>query len=177
MKLLIASDLHGSLPAAERIAGLCRKLGAERLILLGDLYYHGPRNPLPDGYAPMEVARVLNAMKDELIAIRGNCDAEVDELISEFPFFENVEAEFGGRKIFLTHGHRGSLPAPDGGCELILEGHTHLYGWFNRGGCSVLNPGSAGLPKGGNPPTVAVLTETEARILRLDGSELDGRAW
>ena len=106
MKILVVSDIHGSNYYMERIEGIYKKENADRIILLGDLYYHGPRNPLPKDYNPMEVSKKLNAMKDIIKCVKGNCDAEVDEMISEFKFEEMIKEEIGGKKFIFTHGHK-----------------------------------------------------------------------
>ncbi|MBQ8427133.1 MAG: phosphodiesterase, partial [Clostridia bacterium] len=105
MKILIASDLHGSSFYAKKIVEILKKENAEKIVLLGDIYNHGPRNSLPKDYSPMEVAKVLNGVKDNLIVIKGNCDSAVDTMISEFDFIEDACIIIGGKSVFLTHGH------------------------------------------------------------------------
>lgn len=175
MKLMIASDIHGS-------AHWCRKLlaafdaeAAERLVLLGDLLYHGPRNPLPEGYAPMEVAELLNGRKDRILCVRGNCDSEVDQMVLEMPILADYSTIYlGGRMVFATHGHHhntGALPPLCPG-DILLHGHTHLPAWEDCGnGNLYLNPGSVSLPKEGTPRGYLVLTEHEAVWRDLDGGE------
>ncbi|MEG1706906.1 MAG: phosphodiesterase, partial [Clostridia bacterium] len=104
-RLFLASDIHGSYSATKSIIEAYEREQCDKLILLGDLYYHGPRNPLPDEYCPKKVAELLNAYADKLIVIKGNCDAEVDQMISEFPFVSRKVLHSFGRNIFLTHGH------------------------------------------------------------------------
>ena len=106
MRYLIASDIHGALPAAEALMTRFHEEGADRLLLLGDLLYHGPRNPLPEGYAPAEVAKLLNGYADRITAVRGNCDAEVDQMVLDFPVLADYCVLPAGEKlIYATHGH------------------------------------------------------------------------
>lgn len=163
MKLLIASDIHGA-------AGYCRDLlaawdreGADRLLLLGDLLYHGPRNDLPRDYAPKRVIPLLNALADRIIAVRGNCDAEVDQMVLDFPVMADYATLFdeAGRELFLTHGpvfgagmhnsvdHAPALPED----SALVYGHTHIK--VNEAseahpGLWLFNPGSVSIPKDGS---------------------------
>lgn len=151
MKLLFASDLHGSAHWARKLEALCARENPERVILLGDLLYHGPRNDLPEGYAPKEVIPILNGMKSKLLAVRGNCDAEVDQMVLEFPMMADYAALFlEGRMVFVTHGHvhnEEHLPLLGEG-DVLIHGHTHVRVAANRGRYFFLNPGSLALPKG-----------------------------
>lgn len=172
MKLMFASDLHGSAPCCERLLAAYRRERAERLCLLGDLLYHGPRNDLPAGYAPKEVIRLLNAAKNELFCVRGNCDTEVDQMVLEFPILAESALIFAdGRTLFLSHGHLrnpDSLPPLKAG-DVLLNGHTHLFGASRVGTIHCLNDGSAALPKGGNPPTYLVYEDRVFLWKTLDG--------
>ena len=151
MKLVFASDLHGSAHWARALQGICERENPQRVVLLGDLLYHGPRNDLPEGYAPKEVIPILNGMRNQLLAVRGNCDAEVDQMVLEFPILADYAALFlEGRLVFLTHGHlynEESLP-PLGEGDVLIHGHTHVRVAANRGRYFFLNPGSLALPKG-----------------------------
>ncbi len=109
MKILVISDIHGSSYYAKKIKEIYEKEKVDKLILLGDLYYHGPRNPLSNEYNPQEVAQILNNLKDNVRCTKGNCDAEVDEMISEFPFEKNIEMDINGYKFFFTHGHKYNM--------------------------------------------------------------------
>ena len=104
MKLLIVSDIHGSGYYANKLLEIVEKENPDKIVLLGDLYYHGPRNPLTEKYGPMEVANILNSLKDKILAIKGNCDAEVDEMISEFPLQENIQMKANGYNLFTITG-------------------------------------------------------------------------
>ena len=155
MKLLIASDIHGA-------AGYCRDLlaawdreGADRLLLLGDLLYHGPRNDLPPDYAPKEVIALLNARKNQIFCVRGNCDTEVDQMVLEFPVLADYAVlTAGSRLLYATHGHvynTAHLPPLQPG-DILLHGHTHIPAWEVFGTDNLyLNPGSVSIPKAGTP--------------------------
>lgn len=164
MRYLIASDIHGSLPAAEALIARFHKEDADRILLLGDLLYHGPRNPLPEGYAPADVAKLLNEYADRIIAVRGNCDAEVDQMVLDFPCLgDYAVAVDEGVTLFLTHGHldvrRAVVGLPAG--SFVFSGHTHVKGIGNPFAPASLrddapthitfaNPGSIGHPKDGS---------------------------
>lgn len=150
MKILAASDIHGS---ALYCRQLLERFSAEKpdmLLLLGDILYHGPRNDLPDGYAPKEVIAMLNPLKGCISCVRGNCDAEVDQMVLDFPIMADYcIISLSGRTVFATHGHiynLDSLPplAPGG---ILLHGHTHVQACVESQGILYVNPGSVSLPK------------------------------
>ncbi len=148
MKLFIASDIHGSKYYAQKLVERFEKEKADKLILLGDIYYHGPRNPLPKDYAPMEVANLLNPMADKLIVIQGNCDSEVDQMISKFHFVKESMILLDGKKIMLTHGHilnKDNLEK--GAYDVLAYGHFHINMMEKKDGVLIINPGSVSLPK------------------------------
>lgn len=131
MRYLIASDIHGALPAAEMLVARFREEGADRLLLLGDLLYHGPRNPLPKGYAPAEVAKLLNGYADRITAVRGNCDSEVDQMVLNFPCLGDYALVVDERTtLLLTHGHLDLARVVEGlpAGSFVLSGHTHVKG-------------------------------------------------
>lgn len=160
MKYMIASDIHGSAYYCRKMLEAMEKEQAGRLILLGDLLYHGPRNDLPREYAPKEVIAMLNDRKDRIYNVRGNCDAEVDQMVLEFPVLADYGFfEIGGKTIYCSHGHiyhENNLPPLCKG-DVFLHGHTHVLRAEEKDGIIILNPGSVSLPKEGNPPTYAVL--------------------
>ena len=172
MKILFASDIHGSPEALLKLEGHLDKLQPEHIVLLGDLLYHGPRNPLKSDYAPPSVADILNRHARRIIAVRGNCDAEVDQLMLSFP----IMAEYStllvdGLKFFLSHGHHWNpdrLP-PLGTADVLAFGHTHIP-MLKRLECGIvaINPGSISLPKGGYPPSFAIYQDMKASILNLE---------
>ena len=154
MKLLFLSDIHGVPSALEAAFAAADPLGYDRIVLLGDLLYHGPRNGVPDFYDPAKVAKMLNARKDRIVAVRGNCDAEVDQMMFEFPMMADYAVVDAGRETFFcTHGHlwnEGHLP-PLGLGTVLAHGHTHVPELKRLAcGLTVFNPGSVSLPKGGS---------------------------
>ena len=173
MKYMFASDIHGSAYYCRRLLEEYQKSGAERLILLGDLLYHGPRNDLPKEYAPKEVIAMLNGMRDEIYTVRGNCEAEVDQMVLEFPVLADYAVlVLNGLTFFAPHGHvfnQDHMPALKRG-DILVHGHTHLLKAEQVGDNYILNPGSTSIPKGGNPATYAVLDDKTFRILDFDGT-------
>ena len=153
MKLMIASDIHGSSYYCRKMIEAYRQEKADRLLLLGDLLYHGPRNDLPRDYNPKEVISMLNAIKNELLCVRGNCDTEVDQMVLDFPILaEYCLLELDGRTIFATHGHNfnpDNLPMLKEG-DILLNGHTHIPANQNMGTYTYMNPGSISIPKEGS---------------------------
>lgn len=176
MKLLFASDLHGSAYYTEKLKELYEKEKAEKLILLGDLLYHGPRNDLPRDYAPKRVIEILNGMKEEILAVRGNCEAEVDQMVLQFP----VMAEYAvlwldGHMVFLTHGHHfneENLPMLHQG-DVLIHGHTHLHCAVNRGNYYFCNPGSMSIPKGDGIHSYMVYEDGVFAVKDLEGGVLE----
>ena len=151
MKYLFASDIHGSAYYCRKLIEACKEEKADRLILLGDLLYHGPRNDLPKNYAPKEVASMLNSLKNEILAIRGNCEAEVDQMMLEFPVLADYAAIMtaAGQTIYLTHGHHYNIdnPLPMKEGDVMIYGHTHVPLDEVKDGIRFLNPGSVSIPK------------------------------
>ena len=154
MKWMIASDLHGSAFYCRQMLDAFEREGADRLLLLGDLLYHGPRNDLPRGYAPKEVIPLLNGAKAKLCCVRGNCEAEVDQMVLDFPILADYAVlPVGRRLVYATHGHVHNLtnlpPLAPG--DVLLHGHTHIPAWTEFGvGNLYLNPGSVSIPKEGS---------------------------
>lgn len=172
MKLMFASDLHGSRSAAEAVLRRYEAERCDRLVLLGDLLYHGPRNDLPDVYDPKAVTALLNGAKDELFCVRGNCDAEVDQMVLEFPIMADYALmDLDGTLAFVTHGHLYHLDAlpPHKEGDLLIHGHTHLPVVERAHGVTYINPGSAALPKDGNPKSYMVYESGLFEIKTLAG--------
>lgn len=170
MKVMIASDLHGSSYFANKLVEIKQKEGVDKLILLGDIFNHGPRNPFPNEYAPMTVADILNGIKDELIVVKGNCDSQVDTLISEFDFIEDMCLFIGGKSIFLTHGHvynKDKMPKTK--FDAMIYGHFHTGFIEKIGETVVANAGSIALPKGGTPSSYIIIDENEMILKDVDG--------
>ena len=169
MKIWIASDLHGSETFTRQLLDRFDSEGGDRLVLLGDLYYHGVRNPLPEGYAPLEVNKLLNSVREKLLVVRGNCDSEVDLTVSEFPVVPAAIVIADGIQIYLCHGHRESfdcLPPLTRG-SVFCQGHTHVSSLSERDGICLLNPGSVSLPKGGTKRGFAVIEDGIPRLETL----------
>ncbi len=150
MKILIASDIHGSAKYCEELLNAAKKENVDKILLLGDILYHGPRNDLPDGYAPKSVISMLNGIKSKIIAVRGNCDTEVDQMVLDFPILADYAIlTCGSRVIYATHGHNynpDNLPPLNDG-DILLNGHTHITAYEKREGYYYFNPGSVSIPK------------------------------
>lgn len=174
MKWMIASDLHGSAYYCRKMLEAFEREGADRLFLLGDLLYHGPRNDLPREYAPKEVIPLLNGKKEKLLCVRGNCDAEVDQMALEFPVLADYAAlPVGRRLIYATHGHiyhvKNLPPLAPG--DVLLHGHTHVPAWTEFGqGNLYLNPGSVSIPKENSPHSYMTLEGNTMQWKELESS-------
>lgn len=172
MKYLVASDIHGSLYYTNKLLERISEEKPDKIILLGDLYYHGPRNPLPFGYEPMEVAKVLNQMKDKLIVLRGNCDAVVDEWISEFQFYDYYDIEINKLKFRFTHGHIQNKDKFPENIDVLVYGHFHT-GFIEKVNNKLcINAGSITLPKNNTSRSYLVIDET-VKLYNLDGSLIE----
>ena len=199
MRALILSDIHGSALAARQALTFFEKFNCDKIILLGDTLYHGPRNPLPAGHGPMQVVEALTPYKDRIIAVRGNCDADVDLMMLDFPIENEYKViEDNGFHLFLSHGHiflpecfpsnalesiestgaaqsqteTGTAQKPQ--IDAYLFGHTHIWKLEkNFRDVLMVNPGSTSLPKGGNPPTFGFYDNGRFSIHKLeDGTEI-----
>ncbi len=173
MKWMFASDIHGSAYYCRKMLEAYQAEEAGRLILLGDILYHGPRNDLPKEYAPKEVIAMLNPMKNEICAVRGNCEAEVDQMVLDFPVMADYALIlYGERHIYATHGHiynENNLPPLKNG-DILIHGHTHVLKAEKREDYTLLNPGSVSIPKEGNPPSYAILEDGLFTIKGFDGT-------
>ena len=176
MKLMFASDIHGDYDCACATLAKYREEKAEKLILLGDLLYHGPRNDLPKGYAPKKVIALLNENKNDLVCVRGNCDTEVDQMVLEFPILADYMLIFErGRRFFITHGHHHNTATPPllSSGDLLIHGHTHVLTVTPFGdGLAYLNPGSVSLPKENNPPSYMIYEDGKFEIKNFEGNVL-----
>ena len=174
MKYLVVSDIHGSLGAAQLAVDAAEYHHTDAILCLGDVLYHGPRNDLPVDYAPKEVTALLNQHWHEFIAVRGNCDAEIDDTVLSFA----VSADYnlfllGEHHVFMSHGHvygPDHLPKLLPG-DIFLSGHTHVPTAMIRDGVYLLNPGSAALPKENHPASYAVLTEEDFTVYTAEHTE------
>ena len=155
MKIIFFSDIHGVPSTVEKVLAYADRLGAEQLVILGDILYHGPRNGVPGFYDPPKVAELLNARREQILAVRGNCDAEVDQMLLHFPIMSDyAELAIDNHRFFLTHGHlwnAENLPAIPAGTTLV-HGHTHIpEDRMLECGIRIFNPGSISLPKQQTP--------------------------
>ena len=190
MRALILSDIHGSALAARQALSFFEKFNCDKIFLLGDTLYHGPRNPLPAGHGPMQVVEALAPYKDRIVAVRGNCDADVDLMMLDFPIENEYKVvEDCGLHLFMSHGHifmpecfprdalnaiestgaaqSSELPQAEAPqkpqIDVYLYGHTHIWKLEkNFRNVLLVNPGSTSLPKGGNPPTFGLYESTPA---------------
>ena len=173
MKVLVISDIHGSSYYAEKIKEIVARENPDKIILLGDLYYHGPRNDLTQEYAPMKVAEILNSLKDKLLVVKGNCDAEVDEMISDFKFEDHLLLDINGKKIYFTHGHRYNIEViPYEDFEVLIYGHIHQGFIQEKEGFVFANPGSISLPKCNSAHSYIVIDENKIILKDVDGNVL-----
>ena len=175
MKLMFASDIHGSAYYCRKMLEAYRMEKAERLVLLGDILYHGPRNDLPREYAPKEVIAMLNPLKEEIYAVRGNCEAEVVQMVLEFPVLADYSLILADKVCFYaTHGHvynEKHLPPLKNG-DVLIHGHTHVLRAEEKEGYFLLNPGSVSIPKEGNPPSYGIYEDGVFTIKGFDGEKL-----
>ena len=176
MKLFIASDIHGSAACTRLMLEAFEREQADKMLLLGDILYHGPRNDLPELYEPKKAFELLNGYKDRILCVRGNCDSEVDQMVLAFPIMaEYALIEADGHSIFATHGHhfnKHKLP-PLGLGNILLHGHTHIPAWEDLGnGLLYLNPGSVSIPKGGSSRGYMTYEQGKFTWKNLDGDTI-----
>ena len=173
-KLMIASDIHGSAYYCRKMLEAFDREQADRLLLLGDILYHGPRNDLPKEYAPKEVIKMLNERKTKIFCVRGNCDTEVDQMVLEFPILADYAVfPAADRLIYATHGHHfhmNQLPPLQPG-DILLHGHTHIPAWEPFGdGNLYLNPGSVSIPKAESEHSYMLLQDGKVIWKTLEGT-------
>lgn len=169
MKLLIASDLHGSVYYVDLLMKRVAVEQPDLILLLGDYLNHGPRNPLPVDYNPQGVAKLLNQFQERIIGVRGNCDSEVDQLLLAFPMMgDYAQVVVDNFYFFLSHGHRNHLSnnRPN---TILLSGHTHIPVLENQNGMIIFNPGSVSLPKEDHPATYGVYHHGQFFIKTMSG--------
>ena len=174
-RIMIASDIHGDAETTALLLERYRESGAEKLVLLGDILYHGPRNDLPAGYAPKRVIELLNPYKNEILAVRGNCDTEVDQMVLDFPVLADYAyLYFDGIRIFAAHGHNHNtekLPPLAKG-DVLLHGHTHIPAAESFGdGNYYINPGSVSIPKENSPKSYILYDSGVFSFRTLAGEE------
>lgn len=172
-RFIIASDIHGDAETTSVLIERFKESRADKLVLLGDILYHGPRNDLPKTYAPKAVIELLNANRDVILSVRGNCDTEVDQMVLNFPILADYAyLDLDGLSVFATHGHHHNTetPPPLREGEILLHGHTHVLKCVEFGNKNFyLNPGSAALPKEGNPRTYMIYESRTFTVKTFDG--------
>lgn len=174
MKYLVASDIHGDKKGAQAVVDAYHFHQADHILLLGDLLYHGPRNDLPEHYAPKETMEILNSVWNKITAVRGNCDAEIDQMVLKFPITADYQVlPFRGHRLFVSHGH---IYGPDNYPllekeDIFLFGHIHVPVLEKENEHYILNPSSISLPKENHPRTYAILDETGFTLYTLDHQE------
>lgn len=174
MKLLIASDIHGDILSTRRVIQTAKEQKVDKILLLGDVLYHGPRNDLPEHYSPKEVIALLNENAQNILCIKGNCEAEVDGMVLNFPVLCEQGFVYDGDcgvSMYLSHGHKYNPenlpPLPEN--SVFLYGHTHIYKCEKVNNIFCINPGSVTLPKGGNPKTLALYESGVFKIIGENG--------
>ena len=173
MKWVIASDIHGSAHYCRMLLEAIEREQADRILILGDILYHGPRNDLPEGYAPKEVIAMLNPLKEKIIAVRGNCDGEVDQMVLDFPIMADYSVICdSGLVIYATHGHHSGEANPPAFAKnsILLCGHTHIPACNDHGDFIYMNPGSVSIPKNGSVHGYMTMEDRHFEWKDLDGS-------
>lgn len=171
MKLMLASDIHGSAYYAEKMRVAYSREKADRLILLGDLLYHGPRNDLPREYEPKKVIEILNSLKDEILCVRGNCDSEVDQMVLDFPIMADYAVVYAdGKTLYLTHGHifNPQNPPKLKKGDYLVNGHTHIPANENMGEFFYINTGSISIPKEKSGHSYMIFENGEFELKELE---------
>ena len=175
MKFLVISDIHGSNFYAKKIEEIYKKEKPDKIILLGDLYYHGPRNRLTEEYNPMEVSKILNKLKDKILCTRGNCDAEVDEMISEFKFEESIELTINGLRFFFTHGHKYNMDNVPNNIDVLVYGHLHTGFIKEEYDIIFVNSGSIALPKNNTKNSYLIINDNEILLKDIEGNIVESK--
>ena len=173
MKIIVISDIHGSLFYMNKIKEIIDKSNVDKIVLLGDMYYHGPRNPLTQEYNPQQVANILNSYKDKILCVRGNCDAQVDEMISEFKFNDNVKLDINGKRFFFTHGHKYNIDNLPDNIDVIVYGHFHTGFIKQKDNVICVNSGSISLPKDKTKNSYLIIDDNNIKLMDLDGNVID----
>ena len=173
MKIMIASDIHGSAYYCEKMIDAFNNEKPDKILLLGDILYHGPRNDLPENYNPKDVAKMLNDIEENVLCVRGNCDSEVDQMMLDFPIMADYCLLYcGGRTIFVTHGHVFNTKNPPNLSQndILLHGHTHIPACENFGNNNIyVNPGSISIPKNNSQHSYIMMNDENIIWKNLDG--------
>lgn len=171
MKYLIVSDIHGASDSAKIIVDKFNSEKCDLIICLGDILYHGPRNDLPNNYNPKEVIKILNPLANKIIAIKGNCEAEVDQMVLDFKIHDSLNMEINSLRCHLEHGHH--LDSYNGEADIILYGHTHIPDNSYKNGIMYFNPGSITIPKNNTKRSYAIWDNNIITLYDINGNELD----
>ncbi len=170
MRWMVASDIHGSSYYCQKMVAAFESESADKLLLLGDLLYHGPRNDLPRDYDPKAVISMLNSLRKDILCIQGNCEAPVDQMVLDFPVLNPYGfIQVGNHFVYCTHGHL-DLPKIEEGT--IISGHTHIYKYEKVDGILYLNPGSVSIPKGGCQHSYMILEEDKILLKNVETQEV-----
>lgn len=169
MKIIVASDIHGSNYYTKKFVKILEKENPDQIILLGDVFYHGPRNKLPKNYNPMEVANHLNKYANILKCTKGNCDADVDQMISDFKFEDKIEMTISNKKFLFVHGHELDFENLPTGFDFVFGGHTHISSIKKIGKTTYVNPGSLSIPKENTKSSYAVIDDKTITIFDIKG--------
>ncbi len=175
MKIIVISDIHGSLYYMRKIEEVIEKEKPFRIILLGDLYYHGPRNPLPLDYNPMEVAKILNKYHNRIKAIQGNCDAEVDQMISDFKIQKSYRMKYLNKRFFFTHGHKHHKDNIPTNIDYLIYGHLHTHFVEEVNGVVCINAGSISMPKNKTKHSYILIEDNKLLIKDIDRTVIEQR--
>lgn len=168
MKYLICSDIHGSIDSTNKLIEVYKENNCDYILLLGDVLYHGPRNDLPKGYEPKKVIQALNPLSERILCVKGNCEAEVDQMVLNFKIHDFLDLDINGLKAHLEHGHH--LDEYNGDAEIILSGHTHIPVLEKINNVIFLNPGSTTIPKNNSNRGYAIWDNTDISLLDFDGN-------
>ena len=164
MQYLLVSDIHGDFNELEFIISKFNELKCEKIICLGDFLYHGPRNDLPSGYNPKKCVELLNQYKEKIIAINGNCDAEVDQMVLKFKLNKELSLSLFNHNFYLVHGHHLDEIKNMSEDTIVLHGHTHIFGVYKKDNITFINPGSISIPRNGLPKTYGLINENGIQI-------------
>ena len=175
MKWFIASDIHGSFYYADKLVEAFNKENADKMLLLGDILYHGPRNDLPRDYNPKKVIELLNGISDKIMCVRGNCDAEVDQMVLDFPIMADYAVMYdSGLTVFATHGHKfGPENLPNVNFDVLLFGHTHVPKNEKCNGFTLINPGSVSIPKENSHHGYIIFENSKFTFKDFDENEIE----
>ena len=173
MKIIVASDIHGSNYFTKKLMNVIKNEEPNKVILLGDIYYHGPRNKLPKRYNPKKVAENLNSISEKIKCVKGNCDAEVDQMISSFKFEDSIEMKIAGKNFLFVHGHKLNFDKLPAGFDFIFGGHTHVHKIEKFDKVTYVNPGSISIPKSKTTNSYAVIDNKTISIFNFKGTLID----